>query len=50
VSVDHVIPCGRLERETAGDFIERLFVESHGLQVLCDQCHQDKTQEERARQ
>ena len=34
----------------AGNFIERLFVESVGLQVLCDQCHQDKTQEERTRQ
>ena len=49
ISVDHIIPCGRIDREMAGEFIERLFVESVGLQVLCDQCHQDKTQEERAK-
>lgn len=49
VSVDHVVPCGHLCRETAGEFIERMFVESSGLQVLCDQCHNEKTQEERHR-
>lgn len=30
------------------DFIERLFCEEHNLQVLCGDCHEKKTLEERA--
>jgi hypothetical protein len=48
VDVDHVIQCGALNAVTAGQWIERLFVEAHGLQVLCDECHNAKTKAERA--
>ena len=47
MSVDHVIPCGSFNLQTAGEFISRMFVEEDGLQVLCDTCHKRKTREER---
>jgi hypothetical protein len=28
-------------------FVDRLFVEKHGLQVLCDNCHTTKTKQEK---
>ena len=43
VDVDHIVECGTLNRETAGDFIERLFCEAKGLQLLCKGCHKQKT-------
>jgi hypothetical protein len=48
VAVDHIIPCGALS--CANDlpgFVERLFIEVDGLQILCDICHNKKTQAER---
>lgn len=50
VNVDHVIPAGTLT--CANDlpgFVERLFVEVDGLQVLCQGCHNKKTQYEKNR-
>lgn len=48
VNVDHIIPVGALNgyNDLSG-FVERLFVEVEGLQVLCDYCHNAKTMEER---
>ena len=48
INVDHIIPAGSLS--CANDlpgFVERLFVEVDGLQVLCSGCHNIKTQKER---
>lgn len=48
VAVDHIIPCGSLN--CANDlpgFVERLFVEADGLQLLCESCHNIKTQKEK---
>lgn len=48
VSVDHIYPAGSLK--TYSDlpgFVERLFCEVKDLQVLCNPCHNIKTQKER---
>ena len=48
VNVDHIIPAGTLT--CANDlpgFVERLFVEVDGLQVLCTTCHNKKTKQEK---
>lgn len=53
IAVDHIIEAGALTcKEEAGDFIERLFCEVSGFQVLCNKredgiesCHTKKTQE-----
>lgn len=48
INVDHKIPAGTLK--CAADlpgFVERLFVEVEGLQVLCSNCHDKKTAKER---
>ena len=49
VEVDHIKPAGQLK--TYSDlpgFVERMFCESEGFQVLCKECHQIKTNEEAA--
>lgn len=46
--VDHITPAGTLK--TATDlpaFVEKLFCEKGGFQVLCTTCHNIKTQKER---
>jgi len=48
INVDHIQPAGSLN--CANDlpaFVERLFVEVEGLQVLCSNCHDKKTAKER---
>lgn len=48
INVDHIKPAGSLN--CANDlpgFVERLFVEAEGLQVLCSNCHDKKTAKER---
>lgn len=48
INVDHIIPAGSLN--CANDlpaFVERLFCEVQGLQVLCSECHNIKTQKEK---
>ena len=48
INVDHVLPAGSLN--CANDlpgFVERLFVEVEGLQILCSICHDKKTAKER---
>lgn len=48
VNVDHIIPAGTLTtlKDLPG-FVERLFVEVDGLQVLCKSCHSKKTLNEK---
>jgi len=46
IAVDHIIEAGSLTcKQDVGDFIERLFCEADGLQVLCTECHKIKTDE-----
>ena len=48
IAVDHIIPAGTLTRkEDLPGFVERLFCEKNGLQVLCDGCHDSKTKKEK---
>ncbi len=50
VFVDHIVPVvDPVEGFTTWDeIITRMFVEKKGLQVLCQNCHQKKTKNERA--
>ena len=50
INVDHIIPAGTLR--CAADlpgFVERLFCEVDNLQVLCETCHNKKTQDEKSK-
>lgn len=48
VEVDHVKPCGSLKTyDDLPRFVERMFCEADNFQVLCKECHQLKTNEER---
>ncbi len=48
ISVDHIVPAGSLNTfEDLPGFAERLFCGTDGLQVLCKECHNIKTQKER---
>lgn len=49
VDVDHIVPCGRLlSWEDVVPFLQRLIPEDPAaFQVLCDECHQKKTNAER---
>ena len=47
VELDHVVPCGSLRTfDDLPGFVERMFCEAEGFQVLCKPCHQVKTNEE----
>jgi hypothetical protein len=50
VAVDHINPVvdPHVGFTTWDDVIERMFVEVEGFQVLCPDCHEEKTKEERA--
>jgi 5-methylcytosine-specific restriction endonuclease McrA len=50
INVDHITPAGTLR--CANDlpgFVERLFCEIDNLQVLCETCHNKKTQDEKSK-
>jgi 5-methylcytosine-specific restriction endonuclease McrA len=44
INVDHIVPAGSLNssKDLPG-FVDRLFCEVTGLQVLCEKCHDKKT-------
>lgn len=43
IEMDHIVEAGTFSKDTAGEFIDRLFCEVDGWQVLCKQCHSAKT-------
>jgi 5-methylcytosine-specific restriction endonuclease McrA len=44
INVDHICPAGSLKSaQDLPGFVERLFVEIEGLQILCTICHNKKT-------
>ena len=48
VDVDHIKPAGSLNKfEDLPGFVERLFCEADNLQVMCKDCHSEKTAKER---
>lgn len=48
INVDHIHPAGSLKcADDLPAFVERLFCETDNLQVLCEACHNIKTQNER---
>ena len=48
INVDHMTPAGSLNcAQDLPGFVDRLFVEAEGLQVLCSNCHDKKTAKER---
>jgi len=50
VAVDHIVPCGSLKTyEDLPRFVSTLFCERENLQIICNTCHQIKTNEERAK-
>lgn len=50
IYVDHILPIVDPEVGFVNwdEYIERMFVEAEGLQLLCGKCHTEKTNEERA--
>lgn len=50
INVDHIIPAGTLRcADDLPGFVERLFCEVDNLQVLCETCHNKKTQDEKSK-
>lgn len=48
IQVDHIKPTGRLQSfEDLGSFAERMFCAKDGLQIMCTECHKEKTQREK---
>lgn len=48
INVDHIVEAGSLTKSSdLPGFVERLFCEVDGLQVLCESCHHIKTQEKK---
>ena len=48
INIDHIIPAGELNKaDDLPGFVERLFVEQSGLQVLCSNCHNEKSKHEK---
>jgi len=49
VEVDHIVPAGSLRKyDDLPGFVERMFCEADGFQILCKECHQAKTNAEKA--
>lgn len=46
VQIDHIIPKGRYDKDTFFVWLDRLFCEAKGFQVLCRPCHVKKSAKE----
>ena len=50
INIDHIQPAGSLRcAQDLPGFVERLFCEIDNLQVLCQGCHNKKTQDEKSK-
>lgn len=50
INVDHIVGAGSLNcADDLPGFVERLFCEQDNLQVLCENCHDKKTQLEKSK-
>ena len=50
INVDHIVGAGSLNcADDLPGFVERLFCEQDNLQVLCETCHDKKTQLEKSK-
>lgn len=48
INIDHITPAGELNKaDDLPGFVERLFCEVEGLQCLCQNCHNEKTKQEK---
>jgi 5-methylcytosine-specific restriction endonuclease McrA len=47
VSVDHIVPWGKIDGLSLEEAWSRLLVPISGLQVLCESCHDVKTAEDK---
>lgn len=48
IEVDHIVPAGSLKcYDDLPGFVERMFCEVDNLQMLCNECHLEKTAEDR---
>jgi hypothetical protein len=48
INIDHILPAGELNKsDDLPGFVERLFCEVGGLQCLCQNCHNEKTKQEK---
>jgi 5-methylcytosine-specific restriction endonuclease McrA len=47
VQNDHIVPKGRYDKEVFFIWLERLFCEADGFQVLCKPCHLVKSNREK---
>lgn len=47
IQLDHIIPKGRYSKETFFIWLDRLFCDVNGFQVLCVPCHLNKTNKEK---
>ena len=48
IDVDHKIPIGRFsELEEIGEFAARMYCSYDNLQILCNECHNEKTRRDR---
>ena len=51
IEVDHIIPCGGISCfEDIEGWYRRAFVEKEGFRVLCKECHNRRTQQDRVMQ
>ncbi len=46
IQIDHIIPKGRYSKETFFIWLDRLFCDVSGFQVLCTPCHKKKSASE----
>lgn len=46
IQIDHIVPKGRYSKETFFVWLDRLFCDVDGFQILCRPCHLKKTNKE----
>lgn len=46
IQIDHIVPKGRYDKDTFFVWLDRLFCDTDGFQVLCVPCHKKKSARE----